>query len=619
MKLKGAQIFFECLKKEGVEVIFGFPGGSVLDIYHELPKSGIRHILVRHEQGAAHMADGYARASGRVGVCLVTSGPGATNTVTGIATANMDSIPMVVFTGQVPTAMIGDDAFQEVDIIGITRPCTKHSYLVKDVNDLAPTIKEAFYLARKGRPGPVVVDLPKDMIQSETEFRYPRGEPAIPGYRPTFEVNMGQVKKAYESIKHSKRPVIYAGGGIIHSRAAEELLRFAELLQIPVTNTLMGLGSFPAVVPNPAGKTRTHSLSVMNLIRAHGTFPGPGGKTVLHPLWLGMLGMHGTYRANMAVSNSDLLIAIGARFDDRVTGKVAGFAPEAKKIQIDIDPTSMGKTVPVDTRIVGDCRDALQKLIQLAETDPIKGLDGIRAPWIEQTRKWEEAHPLSYRHGGTLIKPQFVIEKIYEVCNGDAIITTEVGQNQMWAAQFFHFTRPRTFLTSGGLGTMGYGLPAAIGAQAAFPDRLVVDIAGDGSIQMNIQELITAVCNDLPVKVAILRNQYLGMVRQWQELFYARNYSGTCLDGGRSPDFVKLAEAYGAVGLRATKREEVEGVIREAFAVRRPVLMDFVVDPEEGVYPIVAPGKTLSQMKLRDRDKRSEKEAGSSFPEALPA
>ena len=619
MRLKGAQIFFECLKKEGVEVLFGFPGGSVLDIYHELPNADIRHILVRHEQGAAHMADGYARASGRVGVCLVTSGPGATNTVTGIATANMDSIPMVVFTGQVPTAMIGDDAFQEVDIIGITRPCTKHSYLVKNVDDLAPTIKEAFYLARKGRPGPVVVDLPKDMIQSFAEFRYPRGEPTIPGYRPTYEVNMGQVKKAYESIKHSKRPVIYAGGGIIHSRAAEELIRLAELLQIPVTNTLMGLGSFPAVVPIPAGKARPQSLSVMNLIKTHGTFPRPDGKTVLHPLWLGMLGMHGTYRANMAVSNSDLLIAIGARFDDRVTGKVTGFAPDAKKIQIDIDPTSMGKTVPVDTRIVGDCRDALQKLIQLAETDPVKGLDGVRGPWLEQIRKWEQAHPLSYRQKGKLIKPQFVIEKIYEVCNGEAIITTEVGQNQMWAAQFFHFTRPRTFLTSGGLGTMGYGLPASIGAQAAFPDRLVVDIAGDGSIQMNIQELITAVCNDLPVKVAILRNQYLGMVRQWQELFYARNYSGTCLDGGRSPDFVKLAEAYGAVGLRATKREEVEAVIREAFAVRRPVLMDFVVDPEEGVYPIVPPGKTLSQMELPDRDKRSEKEAGSSFPEALPA
>jgi len=427
------------------------------------------------------------------------------------------------------------------------------------------------------------------------------------------------VKKAYESIRHAKRPVIYAGGGIIHSRAAAELVRFAELMQIPVTNTLMGLGTFPAVVPTAAGKTSPHPLSIMNLIKTHGTFADLTGKTVFHPLWLGMLGMHGTYRANMAVSNSDLLIAIGARFDDRVTGKVTGFAPEAKKIQIDIDPTSMGKTVPVDTRIVGDCRDALQKLIQLAESDPVKGLDGLRAPWLEQIRQWEQDHPLSYQQTGKLIKPQFVIEKIYEVCQGDAIITTEVGQNQMWAAQFFHFARPRTFLTSGGLGTMGYGLPAAIGAQAAFPDRLVVDIAGDGSIQMNIQELITAVCNDLPVKVAILRNQYLGMVRQWQELFYARNYSGTCLDAGRSPDFVKLAEAYGAVGLRATKREQVEEVIREAFAVRRPVLMDFVVDPEEGVYPIVPPGKTLCQMELGDQDKRSEPEADSSFPEALPA
>jgi acetolactate synthase-1/2/3 large subunit len=593
MKLKGAQIFFESLKREHVEVIFGFPGGSVLDIYHEMRCYGIRHILVRHEQGAAHMADGYARATGRVGVCLVTSGPGATNTVTGVATAYMDSIPMVVFTGQVPTAMIGDDAFQEVDIIGITRPCTKHSYLVKDVNDLAQTIKEAFYLARKGRPGPVVVDLPKDMIQSYTEFRYPRGEPIIPGYRPTYEVNMGQVKKAYESIKQAVRPVIYAGGGVIHSRASEELHRLAELLQIPVTNTLMGLGSFPAVVPGPSGRKRTH------------------------PLWLGMLGMHGTYRANMAVSHTDLLIAIGARFDDRVTGKVAGFAPMARKIQIDIDPTSMGKTVLVDTRIVGDCKDALQKLIQLAKSDPIQGLEGARSRWLEQIRKWEEAHPMTYDQEGDLIKPQFVIEKIYEISKGDAIITTEVGQNQMWAAQFFHFTRPRTFLTSGGLGTMGYGLPAAIGAQVAFPDRLVVDIAGDGSIQMNMQELITAVCNDLPVKVAILRNQYLGMVRQWQELFYSCNYAGTCLDGGSSPDFVKLAEAHGAVGLRATKPEEVEAVIREAFAIRKPVLMDFLVDPEEGVFPIVPPGKTLSQMELRA--KRERPGAGKGLSEALPS
>lgn len=619
MKLKGAQIFFESLKKEKVEVIFGFPGGSILDLYHELRASGIKHILVRHEQGAAHMADGYARASGRVGVCLVTSGPGATNAVTGIATANMDSIPMVVFTGQVPTAMIGDDAFQEVDIIGITRPCTKHSYLVKDVNDLAPTVKEAFYLARKGRPGPVVVDLPKDMIQKETEFRYPKGEPDIRGYRPTYEVNMGQVKKAYEAIKQSKRPVIYAGGGIIHSRAAEELRRFAELLQIPVTNTLMGLGSFPAVITNPATVVPLQPRPSAVLAGVRRAFEDPTGRTMPHPLWLGMLGMHGTYRANMAVSNSDLLIAIGARFDDRVTGKVSGFAPEAKKIQIDIDPSSMGKTVPVDTRIVGDCRDALQKLIQLAETDPVTGLPTTRAPWFEQIRRWEEEHPLSYRLDSEFIKPQAVISKIYEECSEDAIITTEVGQHQMWTAQFFHFTLPRTFLTSGGLGTMGYGLPAAIGAQAAHPNRLVVDIAGDGSIQMNIQELVTAVCNDLPVKVAILRNQYLGMVRQWQELFYKGKYSGTPLGGRCTPDFVKLAEAYGAVGLRATKPGEVEGVIREAFRVNRPVLMDFVVDPEEGVYPIVPPGKTLAQMEWGNRDERSGAEAESHTPGALPA
>lgn len=619
MKLKGAQIFFECLKKEKVEVIFGFPGGSILDLYHAMPASGIRHILVRHEQGAAHMADGYARASGRVGVCLVTSGPGATNTVTGIATANMDSIPMVVFTGQVPTAMIGDDAFQEVDIIGITRPCTKHSYLVKDVNDLAPTVKEAFYLARKGRPGPVVVDLPKDMLQKETEFRYPRGEPVIKGYRPTYEVNMGQVKKAFESIKHSRRPVIYAGGGVIHSRAAEELRRFAELLQIPVTNTLMGLGSFPAVVSSSELKSHLQLVSSEDSNGFRRAFADPTGRTLPHPLWLGMLGMHGTYRANMAVSNSDLLIAIGARFDDRVTGKVSGFAPEARKIQIDIDPSSMGKTVPVDTRIVGDCRDALQKLIQLAVADPIPGLTAHRAPWLEQIRTWEDEHPLNYRQEGDSIKPQYVISKIYDECTEDAIITTEVGQHQMWAAQFFHFTRPRTFLTSGGLGTMGYGLPAAIGAQAAFPDRLVVDIAGDGSIQMNMQELVTAVCNDLPVKVAILRNEYLGMVRQWQELFYAANYSGTPLGGGRTPDFVKLAEAYGAVGLRATSPDDVEAVIREAFRTRKPVLMDFVVDPKEGVYPIVPPGKTLSQMELRDGGGRTDTEAGDSLPGALPA
>lgn len=572
MKLKGAQIFFECLKREGVEVIFGFPGGSVLDIYHEMAASGIRHILVRHEQGAAHMADGYARASGRVGVCLVTSGPGATNTVTGVATANMDSVPIVVFTGQVPTAMIGDDAFQEVDIIGITRPCTKHSYLVRDVNDLARTIKEAFYLARTGRPGPIVVDLPKDVIQASTEFRYPK-RVDLPGYRPTLDAHMGQIKRAYEMLKKSKKPVIYAGGGVVHSDAHNELRQFAEMWQIPVTATLMGLGGFPAVVPDDTGRKR------------------------LHPLWLGMLGMHGTYRANMSVTNADLLIAVGARFDDRVTGKVSGFAPKAKIIHIDVDPTSIGKVMNADIPIVGDCKNALQKLIQQSEAEPVEGIEETRRPWLEQIAQWEKAHPLSYKPSGNIIKPQYVVEKIYELSDGEAIITTEVGQNQMWAAQFYHFSRPRTLLTSGGLGTMGYGFPAAIGAQAAFPDRLVVDIAGDGSIQMNIQEVITAVCNNLPVKVAILRNQYLGMVRQWQELFYERNYCGTCLEGV-TPDFVKLAEAYGAVGLRATTVDEVEPVLREAFSVRRPVLMDFVVASEEGVYPMVPAGKPIYEMLL---------------------
>ncbi len=571
MKLKGAQIFFECLKREGVEVMFGFPGGAVLDLYHELPKSGIRHILVRHEQGAAHAADGYARATGRVGVCLVTSGPGATNTVTGIATAYMDSIPMVVFTGQVPTALIGNDAFQEVDIVGISRPCTKHNYLVKDVNDLARVIKEAFYLARTGRPGPVVVDLPKDVIQAQAEFRYPK-KVELPGYRPTVDAHMGQIKRAYQLIKKSKTPVIYAGGGVILSSASDELLRFAEIIQAPVTATLMGLGCFPAVLPDEEGKKK------------------------LHPLWLGMLGMHGTYRANMAVSNADLLIGIGARFDDRVTGKISGFAPKAKIIHVDIDPTSISKNVAVDIPIVGDCKNALEKFISMAESEPVEGVHDIRAPWLEQIRQWREQYRFAYKQEGEIIKPQYVVEKIFEISNGDAIITTEVGQNQMWTAQFYHFDRPRAFLSSGGLGTMGYGLPAAIGAQVAYPDRLVVDIAGDGSIQMNIQELITAVCNNLPVKVAILNNKFLGMVRQWQELFYDRVYCATCLDA--APDFVKLAEAYGAVGLRATKPEEVEPVLREAFSIKRPVVMDFVVEPEEGVYPMVPAGKNISEMLL---------------------
>lgn len=571
MKLRGAQILFECLKKEGVEVIFGFPGGSVLDIYHEMPKHNIKHILVRHEQGAAHMADGYARATGRVGVCLVTSGPGATNTITGIATANMDSVPMVIFTGQVPTALIGDDAFQEVDIIGITRPCTKHSYLVRDVNDLARVIKEAFFLARTGRPGPVLVDLPKDVIQAMTEFRYPK-KVDLPGYRPTMEAHSGQVSRAFQLLRKSKAPVIFAGGGIIISESSEELVKLANLLHAPVTSSLMGLGAFPAGMPDASGRRQQN------------------------PLWLGMVGMHGTYQANMAVSHSDVILAVGVRFDDRVTGKLSTFAPKAKIIHVDVDPTSISKNVEVDVPIVGDCKNALQQLLHLVEAEPVEGLAGLRASWFDQIRGWQMEHPLTYTQGKEIIKPQFVIEKIHDLTQGDAIITTEVGQHQMWAAQFFQFDYPRSLLTSGGLGTMGYGFPAAIGAQVAFPDKLVIDIAGDGSIQMNIQELCTAVCNNIPVKVAILNNGYLGLPRQWQELFYEKNYTGSCLEG--SPDFVKLAESYGAVGLRATRPEEVEPLLREAFAVKKPVLMDFRVAEEEGVFPIVPPGKSITEMLL---------------------
>jgi len=562
MKLSGAQIFFECLKAEGVEVIFGLPGGAVIDIYDEMPKHDIRHILVRHEQGATHMADGYARATGKVGVCLVTSGPGATNTVTGIATAYCDSIPIVVFTGQVPTALIGNDAFQEADIVGITRPCTKHNYLVKDVRDLARIIREAFFLARSGRPGPVLVDLPKDVVAAKTDFKYPKNI-TLKGYKPTTEAHMGQIKRAYAAISKAKRPVIYAGGGVILSSAAKELKELGEALSCPVTTTLMGLGGFPAP----------------------------------HDLWLGMLGMHGTFRANMAVANTDMLISIGARFDDRVTGKLSEFAPSAKIIHIDIDPTSISKNVRVDIPIVGDCKDALKKLLQLVKESPIENLEKQRQPWLDQIQKWKETYPLAYEQKDDVIKPQYVVEMLYKLCKGkDPIISTEVGQNQMWAAQYYHYSKPRTLLTSGGLGTMGYGMPAAIGAQAAFPDRLVIDIAGDGSIQMCIQELTTAVENNLPVKVAILNNQYLGMVRQWQQLFYEKQYCATCLK--MAPDFVKLAEAYGAVGLRATKPTEVEKVIKEALATPKPVLMDFVVNPEECVYPMVPAGAATTEMIL---------------------
>jgi len=562
MTLKGAQILLESLVNEGVDTIFGFPGGAVIDIYHQLPNYPLRHFLVRHEQGAVHAADGYARASGRVGVVLATSGPGATNTVTGIATAYMDSIPMVVFTGQVPTRLIGNDAFQEVDIVGITRPCTKHNYLVKDIRGLAKTIKEAFYLARSGRPGPVLVDLPKDVMADEAPYSYP-SKVHLRSYNPHYQANIKQVRKALQLIREAQRPMIFAGGGVIASDGHEELTWLARALQIPVTSSLMGLGAFPGN----------------------------------DPLCLGMLGMHGTYASNMAVNHCDLLISVGVRFDDRVTGKLESFAPEAKLIHIDIDPTSIRKNVSVDVPIVADCRLALQALHK--ELEPLLETERFSerfASWRETIQGWSEAHPLTYAKLETVLKPQQVVEAIYEITQGEAIISTEVGQNQMWTAQHYRFHRPRSLLTSGGLGTMGYGFPAAIGAQVAFPESLVIDIAGDGSIQMNIQELATAVCYNLPVKIVILNNSYLGMVRQWQELFYAKNYCSTCMEHG--PDYVTLAQAYGAEGFRIINPADLKPVLQQALTSPKTAIVEVVVDKEENVYPMVPAGAALNEMLL---------------------
>ncbi len=563
-KMAGKQMVIEAFKKEGVDVVFGFPGGAIIDVYDTLEKDGtIKHVLVRHEQGAAHAADGYARATGKVGVCIATSGPGATNTVTGIATAYADSIPMVVITGQVPTGLIGNDAFQEVDIVGITRPCTKHNYLVKDVKDLPRILKEAFYIARSGRPGPVLIDLPKDVQNSVGEFDYP-DKIRLRSYNPTVEPNNKQIERAFRLIERSKQPIIYAGGGVIIANAHKELRKLAESIYAPVTMTLMGLGGFPG----------THEQS------------------------LGMLGMHGTYCANMAMANTDLIIAVGARFDDRVTGKIEAFAPNAKIIHIDIDPTSIQKNVKVDVPIVGDCRKALKKLIKAVEEEgrPPEIWKEHYIPWWDQIRAWAERHPLSYKDEPGVIKPQYVIEKLYELTKGKAIITTEVGQNQMWTAQFYKFDEPRTLLTSGGLGTMGYGFPAAIGAQMGCPDKIVVDVAGDGSIQMCIQEMATAMEQKLPVKIVILNNQFLGMVRQWQELFYDRVYAAT--EFSVTPDFVRLAEAYGAKGFSATKPEEVEDVLKKGLESEGVAIMEFAIAREEGVFPMVPAGKATTEMLL---------------------
>ncbi|MFH1097543.1 MAG: biosynthetic-type acetolactate synthase large subunit [Candidatus Desantisbacteria bacterium] len=552
MKYTGAQILIESLIREGADTIFGYPGGVLLPIFDVLYDAKINFILVRHEQGAAHAADGYSRSTNKVGVCMATSGPGATNLITGIATAYMDSIPMVVITGQVLTTMIGNDAFQEADIIGITRPIVKHSYLLKDVADIARVVKEAFHIASTGRPGPVLIDIPKDISTATMNNPNYSQKVDIRSYNPTSLGHPMQIKKAINAIVSSKRPIIYSGGGILSSGAAEELQKFVDITGIPVTSTLLGLGGFPGT----------------------------------HPLFLGMLGMHGTKYANYSITNADLVIAIGARFDDRVTGKIDEFVPKATVIHIDVDPASISKNVHAHIPIVGDAKCILQQLNKEAISPKI-------SDWIEQVSQWKKEYPLGYKKEGKL-KPQFVVEKIYEVTEGNAIITTEVGQNQMWAAQYYKFDYPKSFLSSGGLGTMGYGFPAAIGAQVANPDMVVFDIAGDGSFQMNIQELATAIQYNLPVNVAILNNHNLGMVRQWQELFFNKRYSYTSMTV--QPDFVKVAEAYGAEGIRVETEEEVVPALKRAISSKKPVVLDFWVEEEENVFPMVPAGASLTQM-----------------------
>jgi acetolactate synthase-1/2/3 large subunit len=553
LKLTGAEIIIKAFEHEGVDIVFGYPGGQILPFYDKLFDSSIRHILVRHEQGAAHAAEGYARATGKPGVCIATSGPGATNLVTGIANAYMDSIPIIALTGQVPTTKIGSDAFQEADITGITLPIVKHSYLVRDVNTLAGIVRSAFHIATTGRPGPVLIDLPNDVSTATAEFEYPPPV-ALRGYRARREIDPNLIYQAAKAIGEAKKPVIYSGGGVISSGASEELRELAERAQIPVTTTLLGKGAFPET----------------------------------HPLSLGMLGMHGTKYANYAISYSDLIIAIGARFDDRITGRLDAFAPHAKVIHIDIDPAEIGKNVRVHHPLNGDVRAVLKELLLRLEAPEDQ-------EWLKQVMAWKAENPLTYTRIEGVIKPQYVIEQIWDLTGGNCIVTTEVGQNQMWAAQYYKTLAPRTFISSGGLGTMGFGLPAAIGAQAGCPDKLVFDIAGDGSIQMNSQELATAVAYNLPVKVAILNNGYLGMVRQWQELMWNRRYSQTDLNVG-TPDFVKLAEAYGALGLRATRPEEVRPALEQAIATPKPVVIDFVVAREENVFPFVPPGQPLTKM-----------------------
>jgi len=550
--MTGSEIFVRSLIEEGVEVIFGYPGGAIIGVYDALHDiSNIKHVLTRHEQGATHAAEGYAKATGKPGVVLVTSGPGATNTVTGIADAFMDSIPIVVFSGQVPLRLIGNDAFQEADIVGITRPITKHNYLVRDVRELTKTIKEAFYIATTGRPGPVLVDLPKDIMAQKMQFEYPE-DVDLPSYKPVVEGHMKQISRAAEMINSAKRPVLYVGGGVIQSDAAAELTELAEKLQCPVTTTLHGLGSFP----------ENNRLS------------------------MGMLGMHGTWYSNTAVNYCDMLIAVGARFDDRVTGKVEAFAPEARKIHIDIDPSAISKNVKVDVPIVGDVKRVLKKLNEL-----VTGLD--TRDWLHTIDQWKKEHPLRYRNGDA-IRAQYVIQKLGEITQGNAIVVTDVGQHQMWTAQFFNWIHPRSHITSGGLGTMGFSLPAAMGAAFGRTDLPVVSISGDGGFQMNSQEMATIVEHKLPMKIFVINNGFLGMVRQWQELFWRRRYSQVEL---YNPDFVKLAEAYGCRAYKATRSSEVETVIRKAMEYNDgPVFAEFSVIKEDNVYPMVPAGQTVKEM-----------------------
>ena len=563
MELTGADIFARCLADEGVEYVFGYPGGAVLHIYDALYKQeAIEHVLVRHEQAATHAADGYARSTGKPGVVLVTSGPGATNAVTGIATAHMDSIPMVVFTGQVPTNMIGNDAFQEVDSIGITRPCVKHNFLVKDVKDLAETIKKAFYIATTGRPGPVVIDIPKDVTADKAEYHYPK-KVAIRSYNPVTKGNPRQIKKAVELMLSAERPMVYTGGGVILGRGADSLTKLVKKLNYPITNTLMGLGGYPA--------TDRQNL--------------------------GMLGMHGTYEANMSMHHCDVLIAIGARFDDRVTGNIEKFCPTAKIVHVDIDPASIAKNVKVDVPIVGNVDSVLKDMLDVLKETKAKINKDALAIWWKQIEEWRSLDCLKFDQNAETIKPQYVVQQLYNVTKGDAFVTSDVGQHQMFAAQYYKFDKPYRWINSGGLGTMGFGLPAAMGAQFAHPDELVCCITGEGSIQMNIQELATCMQYGLPLKIINLNNRFLGMVRQWQEFFYQGRYSMSYMDS--LPDFVKLAESYGHVGMKIENPADVEGALKEAMALKdRLVFMDFITDREENVYPMIPAGAGLNEMIL---------------------